>query len=347
MQYRKLGRSGIFVSPICLGTMMFGGQTEEATAARIVASARDAGVNFIDTSDTYNLGQSEMIVGRAIAADRSRWILATKVGNKMDAGPNGVGLSRRRIIEECEQSLRRLGTDTIDIYYLHREDPNTPLGETVRAMADLARAGKIRYFGVSNYRGWRIAEIVAICDRLGVDRPVVSQPYYNALNRLPEVEHLPACNYYGLGVVPYSPLARGVLTAKYDPALPPPPDTRAGRRDARMMETEWRAESLDIAQTIRRHAERRGGKAADFAIAWLLNDRSVSAIVAGPRTEDQWRDYLAALDYRFDSDDEALLDSLVAPGHASTPGYNDPRYALEGRRPYTASRTSQWPVTSS
>ncbi len=333
MHYRKLGRSGLSVSPLCLGTMMFGGETDEGTAGRIVGAAKDAGVNFIDTSDTYNAGRSEEIVGRAIAADRSRWVLATKVGNPMGAGPNDVGLSRRRIVLECEQSLRRLGTDRIDIYYLHREDPSTPLFETVQAMADLVRAGKITYFGVSNYRGWRIAEIAGICDRLGIDRPAVSQPYYNALNRTPEVEHLPACVYYGLGVAPYSPLARGVLTGKYEPGAPPPAGSRAGRQDERMMQTEWRPESLEIAQQFRRHAEARSGRAGDFAIAWLLNDRSVSAVVAGPRTEEQWRDYLAALTYRFDAEDEALVNRLVAPGHSSTPGYNDPRYALEGRRP--------------
>ena len=314
---------------------MFGGQTDEPTARRIVGSAREAGVNFIDTSDTYNAGRAEAIVGRAVAPDRAHWVLATKVGNPMGAAPNDVGLSRRRIILECEQSLRRLGTDRIDIYYLHREDPATPLSETVQAMADLVRAGKITYFGVSNYRSWRIAEIAAICDRLGIGRPVVSQPYYNALNRMPEVEHLPACAYYGLGVAPYSPLARGVLTGKYTPGAPPPAETRAGRQDERMMQTEWRPESLDIAQQFRRHAEARGASAGHFAIAWLLNDRSVSAVVAGPRTEAQWRDYLAALDYPFDAEDEALVDRLVPPGHPSTPGYTDPRYALEGRRPIT------------
>ncbi len=333
MRYRKLGRSGLFVSPICLGTMMFGGATDEPTAQGIVASARDAGVNFIDTADTYNLGQAESIVGRAIAGDRSRWVLATKVGNPMGPGPNDVGLSRRRIVDECEQSLRRLGTGHIDLYYLHREDPATPLEETVRAMADLIRAGKIRYFGVSNYRGWRIAEIAAICDRMGVDRPVASQPYYNALNRMPEVEHLPACGFYGLGVVPYSPLARGVLTGKYQPGQAPPPETRAGRGDPRMLESEWRAESLVIAQRIHRHAAARGCTAAAFAIAWLLNHEAVSAVVAGPRTAEQWEAYLAAPTYVFGAEDEALVNDLVTPGHASTPGYNDPRYALEGRRP--------------
>jgi aryl-alcohol dehydrogenase (NADP+) len=333
MDYRNLGRSGLKVSPLCLGTMMFGGQTDEGVSARIIAQARDAGVNFIDTANAYNEGRSEEIVGRAIAAERSRWVLATKVANPMGEGPNERGLSRHHIVAACEASLQRLGTDVIDIYYLHKEDHATPLGETVRAIADLIRAGKIRYFGVSNYRAWRVAEICRLADDFGIDRPVVSQPYYNALNRVPEVEHLPACGFYGLGVVPYSPLARGVLTGKYDPAKPPPQGTRAGRQDKRMIETEWRTESLDIAQEISRHAEARGITAGQFAFAWVLNNSLVTSAIGGPRTEAQWQDYLGAISYRFTREDEAFVDRLVAPGHPSTPGYNDPQYPLEGRVP--------------
>ena len=217
MQYRQLGRSGLKISPICLGTMMFGGPADEATSARIVAKAREAGINFIDTADAYNGGNSEQVVGRAISNNRQNWVLATKLANPMGDDPNRGGLSRRWVLQAAEESLKRLGTDYIDIYYLHKEDHSTPLEETVRAMGELIRQGKVRYFGVSNYRAWRVAEICNICDRLGIDRPVVSQPYYNAMNRMPEVEHFPACGYYGLGIVPYSPLARGVLTGKYRP----------------------------------------------------------------------------------------------------------------------------------
>ena len=331
MDHRNLGRSGLRVSPICLGTMMFGGQTDEATAGRIIGSALDAGVNFIDTADVYNDGRSEEVVGRAIASARSHWVLGTKVANPTGPGPNDRGLSRRHVLEACEASLRRLGTDVIDVYYLHKEDHRTPLEETVRALADLVHAGKIRYFGVSNTRGWRVAEICRISDALGIDRPVVSQPYYNALNRMPEVEHLPACGHLGLGVVPYSPLARGVLTGKYDPARPPPEGTRAGRQDRRMLETEWRPESLDIARELRAHAEARGITPGQFATAWVLANRFVTAAIAGPRTEEQWQDYLGAVAYAFTAEDEALVDRLVVPGHASSPGYNDPAYPLEGR----------------
>jgi aryl-alcohol dehydrogenase-like predicted oxidoreductase len=336
MDYRNLGRIGLKVSPICLGTMMFGGPTDEATAERIVGSAREAGVNFIDTADVYNEGRSEEIVGRLIRAERGHWILATKVANPMGPGPNDRGLSRRWIMQAAEASLRRLGTDVIDIYYLHKEDHATPLAETVRAMGDLVRHGKILHFGVSNHRSWRVAEICRLCDELGIDRPVVSQPYYNAMNRMPEVEHLPACGYFGLGVVPYSPLARGVLTGKYGLDTTPSADTRAGRSDKRMMQTEWRPESLAIAQEIKQHAEARGVTAGQFAVSWVLNNRLVTAVIAGPRTEAQWDEYLGALDYVFTAEDEALIDRLVATGHPSTPGYNDPAYPVEGRVPHTS-----------
>ena len=333
MEYRSLGRSGVKVSPLCLGTMMFGGPTDEPTAGRIVARAREQGINFIDTADGYTGGRSEEVVGRAIKADRSWWVLATKCANPTGQGPNARGLSRRHLQHAVEASLRRLDTEVIDLLYLHKEDHATPLAETVHALADLIRAGKIRYFGVSNYRSWRVAEICRLCDELGIDRPIASQPLYNALNREVETEHLPACGYFGLGVVPYSPLARGVLTGKYQPNVAPPAETRAGRRDRRMMESEWRPESLEIARTIAAHAEARGIAPSHFAMAWILNNRLITGAVAGPRTEAQWEDYVAALSVRLDAADEALVDRLVSPGHPSTPGYNDPAYPIEGRLP--------------
>ena len=333
MDYRKLGRSGLMVSPLCLGTMMFGGPTDEPTAHRIIDAAADRGVNFIDTANVYEKGRSEEVVGRGIAARRDWWILATKIANQTDAGPNDRGLSRRHAFTAVEDSLRRLGTDVIDILYLHKEDHATPLAETVRAMADLIRAGKIRYFGVSNYRAWRVAEICRLCDELGIDRPVVSQPYYNAMNRMPEVEHLPACAAYGLGVFPYSPLARGVLTGKYSANAAPSEESRAGRADKRIMETEFRPESLRIARDLADHATARGITPGQFAVAWVLNNRLITGAIGGPRTEAQWADYMGALDYRFTAEDEALVDGKVTPGHPSTPGYNDPAYPIEGRIP--------------
>ena len=333
MEYRNLGRSGLKVPRLCLGTMMFGGPTEEGDAVRIIAKAQDQGFNFIDTADVYNDGVSEQIVGRAIAAERDRWVLATKRCNAMGQGPNERGLSRKWVMQAAEGRLKRLGTDYIDVYYLHKEDLSTPLDETVRAVADLVRQGKIRYFGLSNFRSWRIAEICRLADLAGIDRPVVSQPYYNAMNRVPEVEHLPACAFYGLGVVPYSPLARGVLTGKYSPDAPPPNDSRVARQDKRILQTEWRRESLVLAQEIKAHAEARGISAGQFAINWVLNNQLITAPIAGPRTIEQWDDYVAALDYRFTAEDEALIDRLVPIGHPSTPGYSDPAYPIEGRVP--------------
>ncbi|GAC1334960.1 MAG: aldo/keto reductase [Beijerinckiaceae bacterium] len=335
MIYRKLGASGLDVSVICLGTMMFGQRTDEAAATEIIAHARDAGVNFIDTADAYADGRSEEIVGRAIASTRDHWVLATKVGNQMGDGLNRKGLSRRWLFAGLDASLKRLGTDYVDIYYLHKEDHDTPLDESVGAMADLVRSGKVRHFGISNHRAWRVAEICNICDQMGIGRPVVSQPYYNAMNRMPEVEQLPACGFYGLGVVAYSPLARGILTGKYEPGVAPAEDTRAGRKDTRMMQTEWREESLWVTRVIKSHAEARGMTTGQFAVNWVLNNHYVTAVVAGPRTMEQWSEYLGALDHPFTAEDEALLEGLVPAGHPSTPGYNDPAYPIEGRIPRT------------
>lgn len=332
MEYRRLGEGGLEVSIVCLGTMMFGGPTPETEAREIIAHARDHGVNFIDTADVYEKGASERITGAAIAASRDDWIVATKVGNPMIAGTkNNGGLSRRWILGACDASLKRLGLDHIDIYYLHRDDHRTPLDETVQAVGELLRAGKIRYFGVSNFRGWRIAEIVHVCERNGVPRPVVCQPYYNLLNRMPEVEILPACDHHGLGVVPYSPIARGVLTGKYAKDAVPQ-DSRAARNDRRMMETEFREESFEVARKLKAHAEATGRTPAKLALAWLWANRIVSSVIAGPRTLAQWKDYVEAVGTRWSDEDEALVDTLVRPGHPSTPGYSDPNYPFFGRR---------------
>ena len=335
MDYRRLGASGLEVSPLCLGTMMFGDRTDAREANEIVAHAEGSGVNFIDTADVYAGGAAETIVGTAIAPRRSRWILATKVGNVMPGDenrrPHTGGLSRRWIMQACDASLARLRTDFIDVYYLHIDDAKTPLVETVAAIGALIAAGKIRYFGVSNFRGWRIAEIVHSCRDLGVSQPVVCQPYYNLLNRMPEVEVLPACDHHGIGVATYSPIARGVLTAKYAPGIVPD-GSRAARNDRRMMQTEFRAESFAIAQALKEHAAKTGRTPVQFALAWLWANRIVTSVIAGPRTLAQWTDYVAARGTAWSADDEALVDSLVRPGHPSTPGYTDPQYPLYGRR---------------
>ncbi len=333
MQYRQLGHSNLKVSALCLGTMMFGDQTDRAEAARIVADAHAQGVNFIDTADVYTTGVSEEIVGELIKPQRHDWVLATKLGNKMSARVNEAHYSRAWMLRALEASLRRLQTDHIDIYYLHRDYAGMNLEEPLRALGDMVRSGKIRYWGVSNFRGWRIAEVVALARQLGVPGPVVCQPYYNLLNRGPEVEVLPACEHFGLGVAPYSPIARGVLTGKYTPGAAPDASTRAGRGDARILQTEFRAESLAIAQRLAGHAQERGVSLAQFATAWVLANRMISSVIAGPRTLAQWQSYLPALDVKLNAEDEALVDELVASGHPSTPGFNDPAYPLVGRKP--------------
>ena len=311
--------------------MMFADQTGQDEAAAIVADARAHGVNYIYTADVYTKGASETMLGSLLKGQRHEWVLATKLGNKMSDRVNESHYSRSWMLRELDSSLQRLQTDHVDILYMHRDFNGMDLEEPLRAIDAMLRAGKIRYWGVSNFRGWRIAEIMRIAGQLGMPGPTVCQPYYNLLNRMPEVEILPACEHYGIGVTPYSPVARGVLTGKYAPGQAPAEGTRAARGDKRMTETEFREESLVIAQTLKVHAEAQGITLAQFATAWVLAHRAVSAVIAGPRTLQQWQDYLPALDYTVTPEDEALVDSLVRPGHPSTPGYTDPGYPLNSR----------------
>lgn len=331
MQYRQLGKSNLQVSVLCLGTMMFGDQTAEGEAQAIVDDAHANGVNYIDTADVYTNGAAESMLGSLLQGRRHDWVLATKLGNKMSARPNEGHFSRTWMLREIDASLQRLQTDHVDILYMHRDNIGMELEEPLRALDAMLRAGKIRSWGVSNFRGWRIAEAVRVAGQLGMPGPVVCQPYYNLLNRMPEVEVLPACEHYGIGVTPYSPIARGVLTGKYPPGQPPAEGTRAARGDKRIAETEFRDESLRIAQQLKVHAEARGVSLAQFASAWVLAHRAVSSVIAGPRTLKQWQDYLPAVGCVLTREDEALIDSLVRPGHPSTPGYSDPAYPLNPR----------------
>ena len=331
MHYRTLGKSNLQVSALCLGTMMFGDQTGQDEAAAIVADACAHGVNYIDTADVYTKGASETMLGSLLKGQRHEWVLATKLGNKMSDRVNESHYSRSWMLRELDNSLQRLQTDHVDILYMHRDVIGMDLEEPLRAIDAMLRAGKIRYWGVSNFRGWRIAEIMRIAGQMGMPGPTVCQPYYNLLNRMPEVEILPACDHYGIGVTSYSPVARGVLTGKYAPGQAPAEGTRAARGDKRMSETEFREESLVIAQTLKAHAEAKGITLAQFATAWVLAHRAVSSVIAGPRTLQQWQDYLPALDYTVAPDGEALVDSLVRPGHPSTPGFTDPAYPLNSR----------------
>lgn len=334
VDYNYLGASGLRVSNVCLGTMTFGGPTAEAEAKKIVDHAREAGVNFIDTADAYTGGKSESMVGKLIAKDRDNWVLATKVGQQDGPPQRKMGLSRKWMMEAMDASLKRLGTDYVDIYYLHHIDWDTPMEETVRTIADLIAAGKARYWGFSNHRGWQIGELVRLAEAVGAPRPVIAQPMYNLVMRQPENDYLPACEYYGIGVAPFSPLARGVLTGKYDPKDPtkkPPKGSRADLKDNSLLTRDFRPETFRIVEKLRKHCEKRGMSVIDYAMLWVLNNEIVTSVIAGPRTLDQWKAYLGALDHEFIARDEALADKLVSPGHPSTPGFNESRYPPRGR----------------
>jgi aryl-alcohol dehydrogenase-like predicted oxidoreductase len=329
--YPPLGASGLKASRLWLGAMMFGDQTGEAEAASMVAAAREAGVNAIDTADVYAGGESERIVGRLIAADRERWVLATKAANPTGSGPNDRGLSRRHLLRAVDASLERLNTDWIDLLYLHRDDETTPVEETAAAVATLIESGSVHYFGVSNFRAWRVARLVEACRAMGVPQPIVCQPPYNAMTRGIETELLPCCAHYGLAAVVYSPLARGVLSGKYQPGSAPPEGTRAARSDRRLLQTELRDESMRLAQRLGEYAHGRGVPAVQLALGWVWNNALVHGLIGGPRTMAQWQQYLDALPMTFTAGDEAFVSGLVPAGHASTPGYTDPIYPVTGR----------------
>jgi aryl-alcohol dehydrogenase-like predicted oxidoreductase len=333
MRYRLLGTSGLKVSEISLGTMMFGGPTPDAEAQRIIAHALESGVNFIDTADQYAEGRSETALGTILKGSRNNWVLATKVGTKVGQGINDAGLSRWHVTHALEASLRRLQTDHVDLYYVHKLDGATPWEPVIATFGNLIRQGKVREWGISNVRAWHIPHVCHLCRQMGVPQPVALQPYYNLMNRQPEVEVIPAAKYFGLGVVPYSPIARGVLSGKYRVNQKAEEGSRAARQDKRMLESEWRPESLMIAEKLKAHAESRGITLVQWAVAWVLNNAAVSSAIAGPRTFEQWTSYFGALQYAWTKEDEALANSLVTPGHPSTPGYNDPQYEIVGRFP--------------
>ena len=333
MDYRQIGNSGLKASEICLGAMNFGDSTDATAAGKIINAARDGGVNFIDTADAYAGGRAETIVGKLIKKDRADWILATKVGQAAGTPQRKKGLSRKWMLEAIDHSLKRLQTDYVDIYYMHHVDWETPLEESVTTMGDIIAAGKALHWGFSNHRPWQLGELVRLCDTHGVPRPVICQPHYNLVMRMVENDLLPACEYYGIGVAPFSPLARGVLTGKYDLKKKPPANSRAGRGDSSILKRDFRPETFSIVEKIRKQAAKNGRTPLDFAVGWLLNNRIVTSVIAGPRTLAQWKEYLGVLDHTFSAADEALVDRLVASGHPSTPGFLDPRYPPTGRQP--------------
>lgn len=331
MQYRNLGRAGVKVSPLCLGTMMFGGQTNEADATRIIHKALDLGINFVDTANSYNAGASEVVVGKALADRRGRVVLATKGRQKMGEGPNESGGSRLHLMHELNQSLRRLGVDYVDIYYFHAPDYQAPIEETLRALDDMVRSGKVHYIACSNFRAWRLCEALWTSDKLNLHRFACVQPLYNIFNRDIEVELLPLCREHGLGVVSYSPLARGILTAKYKPGEAFPEGSRAARSDVRLRQAELRDESLEAAQQIAEHCRRRGVAPSHFALAWCLANPILTSVILGPRTMEQFDDNVGCLEVQITADDEQFIDSLVPPGEHTGKGFKDPAYPVTGR----------------
>lgn len=331
MEYRQLGKTGVRVSRLCLGTMMFGGATSEADSIAIIDRAIELGINFLDTANVYAQGESERVVGKAIREKRHQIVLATKASSKMGEGPNERGGSRFHLLNELEASLQRLRTDYIDLWYLHVPDAATPLEESLRAMDDAARQGKVRYIGCSNYWAWQVAEGVGISERKGYLPFACCQPLYNICNRDIERELLPACAKLGVGVASYSPLARGVLTGKYHSTDDFPSESRAARKDKRLLQTELRDESLQIARQLAAIAQRHDRPLSQLAIAWVLANPLITSVILGPRTMEQFEDNAAALDFVLAPHDESDIDRLVPPGEHSQKGYVDPAYPLTGR----------------
>lgn len=326
---RPLFAGGPEVARLCLGTMMFGDVTDAAEADRVLGAYLEAGGNFIDTADVYAAGASEAMLGALLGPRREGVVLATKAGYPMRGIPGSGGLSPRWLAAAAEGSLRRLATDRIDLFWLHADDETTPLEEVVGALDRLVAAGKVRHWGVSNFRAWKIAELVRLADAAGAPRPVAAQPLYHLLNRTAETELLPACAHFGIGVVSYSPLARGVLTGKYRAGTPP--GSRAGRGDRRILETEFQPGTLAAAARAAAYAEATGRSPAALALSWVLANPLVAGVVAGPRDAAQMADYIAALGCPWGPGDEAALSALCAPGQTAAPGHTDPRYPVWGR----------------
>lgn len=311
MEYRNLGNSGVLVSTIGIGGNQFGRIGDQRTA-EIIHQALDRGINHIDTADSYGRGTSEIAVGKAIAGRREEVVLATKTGFPFHDGLDGHGLSRRRIIRSVEGSLKRLGTDYIDLFYLHRPDPRTPIEESLRALDDLITAGKIRYGACSNYSGWQVAEMAGIADRRGYAAPVVSQSPYNVIDREIEQELIPACAHFGMSIVPYAPLASGFLTGKYHRGEPIPEGVRGSNNPA-WQERRLTDRNFTILEGMEQFAAARNRTVSDLAIAWLLAQPIVCSVIAGVTGPDQIDSNAAAAEWVLSSDDLNELSKIVDP----------------------------------
>lgn len=325
MKYRPLGRTGVKVSELCLGCMMFGGKTDAKDSYAIIDRAIDAGINFIDTANVYSRGKSEEVTGEALKRNgkRASIVLATKVHGVMDdKDPNGQGNSRRHIIAQCEASLKRLQTDYIDLYQIHRPQSDIPIEETLRALDDLIRAGKVRYIGTSTFEAWQMVEALWTAEKAGTNRFVCEQPPYHILDRRVERGLIPVAMTYGFAVIPWSPLAGGLLTGKYTRNTPPPADTRFGdiatnaNRKARFVDSVF-----DVTESLVPIAKGKGCTMSQLALAWVGSRPGVTSPIIGPRTMEQLEDNLGALSVELTAEDNRKIDELVPSGSAVSPFY--------------------------
>jgi len=317
MELRYLGRAGVRVSPLCLGAMMFGawGNTDHDESVRIIHRALEAGINFVDTADVYSAGESEEIVGKALKGRRDDVVLATKVHGAMGDDPNHQGNSRRWIIRACEDSLRRLGTDWIDLYQIHRPDPRCDIDETLGALTDLVRDGKVRYVGSSTFPPSEIVEAQWSAERRGHERFVTEQPPYSILVRGIETEVLPVCQRYGMGVIPWSPLAGGWLTGRFRKGQDLPVSHRAQRIPSRYdMSLPGNQRKLDAVEALAQLAEKSGMSLIHMSLAFVLSHPGVTAPIIGPRTMEQLDSQLGAADVVLDADLLDAIDEIVPPG---------------------------------
>ncbi|MYB75856.1 MAG: aldo/keto reductase [Chloroflexi bacterium] len=314
MEYRNLGSAGVKVSPLWLGTAYFNTRISEEAAAWLIHAALEAGINVIDTANAYSepRGYAEEIVGRAIKSRRDKVVLATKVFHPMGDGPNDRGSSRYHIMEQVHASLRRLNTERIDLYQLHRPDPEVPIEETLRTLEDLRRQGKILYFGTSKFAGWQLCEALWTSDRLGLAPIVSEQPEYSLVDRSIEAEVLPVTRKYGLGVVPFSPLGGGWLTGKYRRGDTAPADSRFAGRGMDFAGDTY-APTFDALENLEALAAGKNITLSQLALAWLLAQPGITAPIIGPRTLQQLQDNLGALEVTLTAGELAAVDDIVPP----------------------------------
>jgi aryl-alcohol dehydrogenase-like predicted oxidoreductase len=315
MEYRSLGRTGMQVSVACMGTMTYGWEpedwgSEEAEALRINAKALDLGINFFDTADVYARGMSETILGKALKGKRHRVVIATKCHGKMhDTDPNAWGNTRRHIIEACEASLKRLQTDWIDLYQMHRPHPQVPIDETLRALDDLIRAGKVRYAGCSTYAAWQVCEAHYVAKSLGINGFVSEQPPYNLLDRRIERELLPFCRTYDFGVIPWSPLAGGQLSGKYLDGTP-----ERGRYSASDPMNRVSERSTEAVRQLKKVADGAGMSLTELSLAWVASQPGITSPIIGARSEKNLEESAKACNMKVDTDIMGAIDAIVAPG---------------------------------